>query len=274
MPQTSGQPKLHYEIDDFTDPWRKSQYIFLQHGFGRNARFWERWVPLLSRHYKVVRLDMRGFGQSRDGFSLDDGFRLADLSADVIRVVDAIGADSVHFVGEAFGGTLGIQVAAEYPDRIRTLSLLSAPVLLEANVQEVFAGGEASWGDFIRKHGPKAWAEKTNTVARFPASLGQPFLNWYATELGHTDRETLASFTELCRSYDQTRFLSEIRSPVFGVYSNSREEQVEALRKHVVNLTIEKIDTQYFMLFLIYPEVCAAAVAHFAAQHDGIALTA
>ena len=184
------------------------------------------------------------------------------------------GADSAHIVGEAFGGTLAMQVAAQDPDRIRTMSLLSAPVFLLPSLQDTFALGEASWGDFIRKHGAKAWADKTNTIARFPTFLGQPFLDWYSSEMGRADAETLATFTELCRSYDQTKFLSDVRAPVLGIDSGSRDEQVETLRKKLKHLNVVKIDTQFFMIFLIHPEICAAVVAQFAAQHDGIALDA
>lgn len=272
MPLTSGTPRLNYVVDDFTDPWKNASYMVLQHGFGRNARFWYKWVPLLSKHFKLIRPDMRGFGQSREGFSLEGGYRLDDLSADIVRVLDDVGASDAHYVGEAFGGTLGMQLASEHPDRIRTLSLLSAPVFLLESIQEMFAAGGKSWGDFIRENGAGVWAEKTNTVSRFPEFLGQPFLDWYSDELSHTDAETLASFSELCSSYNQTRFLAGIKAPTLGVYSNSREEQVDALREHVADLTVQKIDTRYFMIYMIYPEICAAAVAHFAAQHDGVTL--
>ncbi len=272
MPKTNTQPALHYEIDDHTDPWKDRPYIVLQHGFGRNGRFWYKWIPLLSRHYRVLRLDMRGFGQSRDGFSLGSGFNLDDLAADVIKVLDNVGARNAHFVGEAFGGTLGMQVAGQYPDRIRTLSLLSAPVFLLPKLQTTFALGETSWADAIKKHGIKKWAEQTNNVSRFPPYMGPGFLDWYNSELARTDPETLAKFTELCRAYDQTKFLSQITAPVLGVFSTTREEQVEALRKHVKRLNMIKLDTEYFMVFLSHTEACADAVLHFASQHDGFSV--
>jgi 3-oxoadipate enol-lactonase len=122
--------KLHYTVDDFTDPWKNAPYIVLQHGFGRNGRFWYKWVPYLARHYKVLRLDMRGFGQSREGFGLTRDFTLQELTDDVRAVFDHAGIETAHFCGEAFGGTLGYQFAATHPDRLRTLSVLSAPVFL------------------------------------------------------------------------------------------------------------------------------------------------
>jgi len=264
--------KLAYQIVDYTDPWKKAPTILLQHGFGRNARFWYKWVPMLSRHFVVLMPDMRGFGASREGFSLSGNFDLPTFSSDLDSLLDAAGIDSVHYVGEAFGGTLGMQFAAEFPKRIRTLTLLSAPVFLHQKVKDIFALSEGSWADAIRARGVKAWAEGTNTVSRFPTWMGQGFLDWYSRELGNTDTETLAKFTEICSAYDQSPFLSRIKAPTLGVYSRSREEQVDLLRKHVADVTVLHIDTEYYLLYQIFPRACADAVMHFAAEHEGIVL--
>src|SRR5260370_32543761 len=66
MPTFRPSPDLemHYEVDDFTDPWRKPETILLLHGNAESGLAWWAWVPHLARHYRVVRPDMRGFGQS------------------------------------------------------------------------------------------------------------------------------------------------------------------------------------------------------------------
>src|SRR5260221_1521164 len=66
MPTFRPSPDLdmHYEIDDFTDPWRRPETILLLHGNAESGLAWWAWVPHLARHYRVVRPDMRGFGQS------------------------------------------------------------------------------------------------------------------------------------------------------------------------------------------------------------------
>src|SRR3954470_5965074 len=63
--------EVHYELDDHTDLWRDAPVLVLQHGNGRSAKFWTRWVPYLSRHYRVVRPDMRGLGRSRGALNLE-----------------------------------------------------------------------------------------------------------------------------------------------------------------------------------------------------------
>ena len=55
---------MHYEVDDFTDPWTHPETVLMLHGNAESGLAWWRWVPKLSPHYRVVRPDMRGFGQS------------------------------------------------------------------------------------------------------------------------------------------------------------------------------------------------------------------
>lgn len=56
--------RLSYDVDDFTDPWRAAEPVVLVHGFGKNRKFWYPWVPALASHYRVIRVDLRGHGES------------------------------------------------------------------------------------------------------------------------------------------------------------------------------------------------------------------
>ena len=266
-----GEPTLYYTVDDHTDPWRNAPHILLHHGFGRHSLFWYRWIPYLSRFYKVVRMDMRGFGGSTQGFDRSRPLELGDLAGDVIAVLDALGAADTHFCGEHFGGTLGIQVAAEYPDRIRTLNLIAGPVVLQQESRGEFAMGEASWEDALRKYGIRRWAEATSSMSRFPPDVGRAFLDWYNEELGKADLETVISLSTLCSNYDMTGYLARIDAPVLGLYARSRTKQLTILREHVKRFSGIVIETDYFMFYCVYPRLCAEAVLHFAAVHDGIA---
>ena len=268
-----GQPTLYYELDDYTDPWRQAPFIFLHHGFSRHSLFWHSWIPYLSRHYRVLRADMRGFGQSTEGFDAAQGFAFADLAEDVAAVIRHAGADSTHFCGEHFGGTLGMQFAADYPQLVRTLNLIAAPVELQKNTKGDFAMGESSWGNALRKYGVRKWAEETNGKSRFPPSMSAEFLNWYSDEVGKADVETVIAFSELCSEYNQIQYLPRITAPVLGMYARTRGAQMALLREHVKRVSVVEIPTDYFMFYQLYPRLCAETVLHFCAAHDGIPCT-
>jgi pimeloyl-ACP methyl ester carboxylesterase len=56
--------RLNYVVDDFTDPWKpKETLIMLYAVLGSLRRFYQ-WIPVLSRHIRMVHLDMRGHGDS------------------------------------------------------------------------------------------------------------------------------------------------------------------------------------------------------------------
>ena len=133
--QRPGQPDLHYVIDDFTDPWQHAPYILLQHGYGRSGEFWYRWVPYLSRFYKVIRPDLRGLGQSGRNFDYTSQLNAEAYVGDLNALLDAIGAESVHYCGESLGGIIGMIFAGEAPHRIRSLNLVSTPVFLNSDFQ-------------------------------------------------------------------------------------------------------------------------------------------
>ena len=266
-------PTLYYRVDDYTDSWRHAPHIFLYHGFGRNSLFWYSWIPYLSRFYKIVRTDMRGFGQSAEGFDCTKPLALTDLADDVIAVMDALDIKSAHFCGEHFGGTLGMLVAAEYPERMRTLVSIAGPVILQQETRGEFTMGEASWEDALRKHGVKRWTEVTSAMSRFPPDAGKEFLEWYAEEVGKADLETLISLSTLCSSYDMTTYLPRISAPVLGMYARSRGKQLGLLRERVKRFTGIEVETDYFMFYCVNPRLCAEAVLHFAAAYDGITVS-
>ena len=130
----SGEPDLYYDLDDFTDPWANAPYILLQHGFGRSSKFWYRCVPYLARFYKIIRPDLRGFGRSASNADPNAEFKIEDCIRDFEAILDAVGAESVHYCGESLGGILGMPIAAERPNRIRTLTLIASRVKLNQKI--------------------------------------------------------------------------------------------------------------------------------------------
>ncbi|MGZ5118225.1 MAG: alpha/beta fold hydrolase, partial [Burkholderiales bacterium] len=86
--ERAGQPRLYYDLDDYTDPWKNAPYILLQHGYARSSKFWRAWIPYLSRFYKVIRPDLRGLGQSAKNFDLERGINLDAYLGDLTGLLD------------------------------------------------------------------------------------------------------------------------------------------------------------------------------------------
>lgn len=123
---TVNNLNFYYRDDDFTDPWEEPEVVFIQHGWGRSSKFFYHWVPGLARDYRVLRRDMRGHGQSDDTPASD--WTVDNLIEDMRGFLDELGVAKVHYIGESAGGVLGAAFAAKYPERIRSLTLMSTPL--------------------------------------------------------------------------------------------------------------------------------------------------
>lgn len=270
--ERKGAPRLHYLIDDFTDPWRDAPYLVLQHGFGRSAQFWYSWVPYLSRFFRVVRPDLRGLGQSDRNFDLATGISVEAYLGDLVALFDHLGAKSVHYCGESLGGIIGMALAAEHPARIRTLSLVAAPVRVPPSTQEAFAFGMPSWQEAMRKLGSQAWSDKANAAARFPPGTDAGMLRWYADEMGKSDVEVLVAVSMLAARVDARPFLSRIAAPVLGLYPSGgiiTGEEEAVIQREIKNLRIVHLPTAYHSIMTMMPAACAKHVLAFTASIDG-----
>src|SRR5258706_15514529 len=114
---TSDGLRLRYAINDYTDPWlAKDTLVMLHAAMGSSRRFYA-WVPHLARDFRVVRLDMRGHGESDPPGAGPIEFER--LGRDVIELLDHLGTASAHLAGSAAGGIIAQSVAIRYPQRVR-----------------------------------------------------------------------------------------------------------------------------------------------------------
>ena len=202
----AGKPTLHYALDDYTDPWRDAPYLILQHGYGRSGRFWYSWVPYLSRFYRVVRPDLRGLGQSGIPDDLETGLNVEAYIDDLLAIIDALGGAPIHYCGKSLGGILGMVLAAQHPQRLRTLSLVAAPLLINQDTQRAFAFDHPTWQDALRTMGSRKWAEAANSATRFPDGTDPGLLAWYADEMGKSPVEVLIRMSRIASSVDATPY--------------------------------------------------------------------
>src|SRR4051812_9668806 len=159
-----GDADLFYREDDFVDPWEPHDTVMLQHGFGRTGNMYYGWVPSLSRDFRVIRMDLRGTGQSADP-GPDIRFTLDSLMADFIGMMDALEIERVHFVVESLGSILGVPLAATHPERIKSLTLVSAIVRNRpGKTVPTNSVGYPTWAEAVHALGMKEWWLRSRTA--------------------------------------------------------------------------------------------------------------
>jgi len=94
--------------------------VLLLHSTVADRRMWDPQVPALTAAgYRVVRCDLRGFGET----PMPDG--LYNDADDVAELLDVLGADRVAVVGASGGGRVALEFAARWPARVTALALLA-----------------------------------------------------------------------------------------------------------------------------------------------------
>lgn len=270
--ETKDGVELHYDLHDFTDPWRESEVLILQHGFGRSGRFWFNIVPYLARYYRIICPDLRGLGRS--GWNAERDLAGEDYTSDLISIADHVEARTFHYLGESLGGTIGLYLAAEHPSRVRTLSLLAAPIYINEWLLQNYAVGHGSWSEALQTLGAEGWARASNNAARFPPETDPRLLEWYTREIGKSDVRVLTAMTRVAATLDATACLARIQAPVLALYPSAgqiaTDEQRRTLTEGVAKLHTARLQTSYQMLHMLEPAACAERVLHFLALHDGV----
>jgi 3-oxoadipate enol-lactonase len=93
--RSSDGNRIAYTIDDFTEPWRRPATLLLLHAAMGSSRRWYAAVPPLARHYRVVRMDLRGHGDSQVP-PPEPPLSMDRLVQDVRELLDHLGCGTVH----------------------------------------------------------------------------------------------------------------------------------------------------------------------------------
>jgi pimeloyl-ACP methyl ester carboxylesterase len=205
---TSDGLNLAYYVDDFTDPWREAPTLLLLHAAMGSARRYYAWVPTLARHFRTVRLDLRGHGASE--IPPDDRPpTLERLVADVGELLDHLGCGPVHVVGNSAGGYLGQQLAMNEPGRLISLCLFgSAPGLRNSQAP--------TWIPQIEAKGMRGFLAAT-IRDRLPADADPGLVDWFLDEAAKNDHAYIGKFVLLMASYDWSGEVERIQCPTMVV---------------------------------------------------------
>ena len=181
MPIFRAAPDLamHYEVDDFTDPWREAETILL-HGNAESGLAWYGWVPSLARRFRVVRPDMRGFGASTP-MPRDFSWTLDVLIDDFARLMDMLEVGCFHLVGAKIGGTVARALAARRQERVITLTIVGSP----PPMREGAAERAPALAEEFTTQGVEAWERRT-MVGRLGSSFPTQGVDWWIGFMGRT----------------------------------------------------------------------------------------
>jgi len=267
MPQVDVNGiSIHYELDDFTDPWEPSDTIWIQHGYGRSGKFWYHWVPPLARDYRVLRVDMRGHGQSGDP-AADHAWTVDDLLSDIRGVIEALDLGAVHYVGESVGGILGIALASQSPELLKSATLVAGPLSIRPEIQEIFALGEKDWPTAMEKLGGDGWARGLMGYGAAAPGSSEAKLEWGLGEWAKNRPTMLANLAKLAATVNVESLLPEVKVPTLILAPaksliSPLDEQVK-IRMTIPDARIAVIEDSWHEIYLDKPDACISALLEF-----------
>lgn len=251
---------LAYDDYDFTAPWRRAETIVLVHGFSKNRKMWYDWLPELTAHYRVIRVDLRGHG---DSSAVPAGFQmgLRPFSQDLDWFLDAIGRPAAHFVMAEFASAVALDFATTFPRRLQSLVMPGFGYNWRNS-----AVSKPEWVRLCEEEGSEAWARATNKY-RLPADADPAMREWYIQEQARVPAALLAAVFRYNQTLDQSAILPQVTTPSLVIAgSEGRQGTLEHTLigvRQMPNCRLAVLDGMPFNVMSAAPERCVAETLRF-----------
>jgi 3-oxoadipate enol-lactonase len=197
---------LHATLDGPED----APTLLLGNSLGTTPQVWDAQFSALVEHFRVVRFDHRGHGES---WSPPGPWSIADLGRDVLTLLDDLGIGRASFAGLSIGGMVGMWLAANAPQRLDRLVLVCTSAHPDA---------EQAWrqrASAVRESGMAAIADAVVArwftpafVARQPGRVAD-----YTGMLAAIPAQGYAECCEALATLDLRAELAAVRAPTLVI---------------------------------------------------------
>jgi pimeloyl-ACP methyl ester carboxylesterase len=263
MPEVEIRPgvRVAYEDHWFGRPWTVPETVVMVHGNSESSRAWAPWVPHLAGKYRVIRLDLPGFGASP--VPAEYSWSAPELAGDLGRFLDTLGIARCHLVAAKYGGSVAMQFASEQPHRLISLCLCGSPI----------RGSGSGNAESIRAKGVRQWAADTMR-SRLGSAASDEQVRWWTDELmGKTDQRAAYGASAARIDMDLEARLSRITAPTLIVTTQESGLQsvgaVKAYARHFGDARVIVLPGDSFHIAAVEPDLCAQHALQFMEQAAG-----
>ncbi|MFW9887838.1 MAG: alpha/beta fold hydrolase [Candidatus Thorarchaeota archaeon] len=117
--ETVGDIDIYYEIHGPPD----APPLVLIGGWASYRWIWFRQVPAFKEKFRCIVFDNRGAGRSSKP---DYPYSIQMFADDTVGLIDALGIEKAHILGISMGGLIAQQIAISYPEKVRSLIVVSS----------------------------------------------------------------------------------------------------------------------------------------------------
>ncbi|MCP4547460.1 MAG: alpha/beta hydrolase [bacterium] len=120
----------------YIEQGRGRETLLLVHGLGSNAKGWLKNIPAWAERYRVIAVDLPGYGKSDKGYY---EYSMSFNAEVLFELMDELDIERFSVVGHSMGGQIGMHMALQRPERLQRLVLISPAGF------ERFEEGEGQW---------------------------------------------------------------------------------------------------------------------------------
>ena len=223
-----------------------------------SSKRWYAAVPPLCRHYRVVRMDLRGHGESQVP-PPEPPLSMDRLVQDVRELLDHLGCGAVHIVGNSAGGYLAQNLAMASPERVRSLMLFgSTPGLKNSQAH--------TWLPRVARRGcATSSPRRSRTASRTATTSGH--IEWFLDEAAKNDTAYIGRFVGLMTTLWWADELPRIKCPTLlvmpGAETVGSTQNYEIMRAKIPDCELIAYDGLPHNICDIVPDRCAADMLAF-----------
>ena len=223
-------------------------------------------AELLSRRFRVISYQLRG---EEDCFALRRRFGVPDLVRDLAEFIEWHGLERPHVLGLSFGGVVGLEYAARYPNRLASLSVQGVGTRLESTLLKLVAGLVLS-GYPLPADNPFVNQFFRLLFGRKPQSAA--LLDFVVRHCWQTDQSVMMHRFRLIRKHDLRPRLQRIQNPV-QILSAPRDvfvsdASLRDLCRGIAAARFVPLERGGHLAFLVQAEHVANEVMKFCGEHQ------
>lgn len=234
----------------FSNQGKGDPAILLVHGWTNNNTIWDLQVPVLSKKYQVVAVDLAGYGKS--GNTRSD-WTMSAFGEDIAAVVLAAKLKNVILVGFSMGGPAILEAAQILPDQVSGLILVDAI----NNPEEQYPPSVVHWIDSTYMdliENPTT--EKLVALGFFVNNLEESMekVNTMIDRDRTGWRESLIEFFKWSNE-DCTGSLEAVEAPIIAINTDNVPTEVDNFRKYVPTFKVKLLSgTGHVMMWDVTEE--------------------
>lgn len=196
--------KIHYEVHGAGPP------LVLVHANPFDRRLWTYQISRFSPFYRVIAVDLRGYGLSDKP---DDPFTLRDMADDVLGVCADESISKAIFAGVSVGSGIALLIATEEPEKAQAVVLVGGSSSGPRNVETIVKGFEGKeLGSYLmtlmRGYVAPGFAD---------TAIGQWLLKLFVENAHNLNATCIANIFRARGSYDMTDRLAGMRVPTLVI---------------------------------------------------------